>query len=303
MFFMLSGFLFSPDQAVKTFLFKKLKSIVIPYFCTGTIIILYELYDAATKSTLSWKFVVDEFLALLIQRRTWTIWFLGALLVVNLLLYFLKKLIKNDVIVTIISFAFAVLGLLYYHFGGDKLPWDIDAAVCVLPFFFGGYLIRKHLPYFREKLKKKLKVFILFAFFLAVNIITGLINYHSGKVITDVFAMRYGFAPLFYLSAFSGSIAVILFSVLVSPKPIRYIGKNSLTYFAFHQTIMLPVTYAMLSRAHITIDKSSEWWVMILYWILVLFIINFRLTIWNFVLTHTRFSFIVGKWKKKTQQT
>ena len=299
LFFFLSGFLFKADVTVKQFVTSKLKSIVIPYFCTGVLIILYELYHASCMNTLTWKFVGEQFKLLVIQRRTWTIWFLAALLVVNIIAFVLKKLLKKDLFVAVAVVVMAVLGLIYYSKGGDKLPWDIDVALPALPFFFGGYLLRQHFGWFKERFGKKRNALILFAVSLAISIVTALINYKSTHVITDMFGMKYGFAPLMYFSAFAGITAVLAFSSLFTVQPFRYIGANSLTYFAFHQTIVLPLTYTALNVAHITISNESLWWEMVLYWLLILFILIARLTVWNFFLVNTRLSFIVGKWRKK----
>lgn len=302
LFFFLSGFLFKPEVSVKRFALSKLKSIVIPYFCTGVIIIIYELFRASCWGGLTWEYVGEQFKLLLIQRRTWTIWFLAALLVVNIATYFLQKVFRKDIIVWVLCALIAAGGLIYYSKGGDKLPWDVDVAMPAMPFFYTGYLLKKHLGTFTERLAKKSSVVKALIMCLVGSIITAMINYKSTRTITDMFGMKYGFAPLMYISAFAGIAAILLLSSLFTFNPIHYIGMNSLTYFAFHQTIMMPLTYAALDMAHITINAESEWWVMILYWLLVLVIINIRLTVWNFVLTNTRLGFIVGKWRKMTSK-
>ena len=298
LFFFLSGFLFRSDVGVKQFVGSKLKSIVIPYFCTGIIIIIYKFYAAACVNQLSWSYVLEEFKLLVIQRHTWTIWFLAALLVVNLIAYGLKQLLRSDVAVGIAVVLLAAAGLIYYRLGGDKLPWDIDVALPAMPFFFGGTLVRRYLGSIKERIGGRLRLALVGCGALAVSIVTAMINYRTSGVITDMFGMRYGIAPLMYLSAFAGIAAVTAFSALVTIRPLRYLGANSLTYFAFHQKIVLPLTYTALNAAHIVIRADTPWWEMILYWLMVLAIILIRLTAWNFILAHTKLAFIVGKRKR-----
>ena len=299
LFFFLSGFLFKPDVTVKRFALSKLRSIVIPYFCTGLLIIVYEIYHAACLSKLTWEFVGEQFRLLLVQRRTWTIWFLAALLICNIIAFALKKLLKKDLFVFIACVLIASGGLLYYHFGGDKLPWDVDVALPAMVFFIVGYLVKKHIGSFQKIFYNKKITVIAFAICLIISIATSRAHYEVTRVITDMFGMKYGNAPLFYFCAFSGIAAVVLFSTLFTIQPFHYIGANSLTYFAFHQTIVLPLTYSALAAAHITINNDTQWWVMILYWLMVLVIINLRLTVWNVALTHSPFGFIIGKRRKK----
>ena len=298
LFFFLSGFLFRPDVPLKQFARAKLKSILIPYFCTGIIIIGYELYGAACKSKLTWDFALEELKQLVFQQRKWTIWFLAALLIVNILAYVLKKLLRSDIAVGIAVVLLAAAGLIYYCLGGNKLPWDIDVALPAMPFFFGGTLVRRCLGSIKERIGGRLRLALVGCGALAVSIVTAMINYRTSGVITDMFGMRYGIAPLMYLSAFAGIAAVTAFSALVTIRPLRYLGANSLTYFAFHQTIVLPLTYTALNAAHIVIGADTPWWEMVLYWLMVLAIILIRLTAWNFILAHTKLAFIVGKRKR-----
>ena len=297
LFFFLSGFLFRPDVGIGQFVRAKLRSIVTPYFCTGIIIIGYELYSAACAGRLTWAYVLEEGKQLLIQQRKWTIWFLAALLIVNILSYGIKKLLRSDIAFGIASVLLAVGGLIYYRLGGGTLPWDVDVALMAMPFFFGGYLLRKRLGFIRERFGSRKRMVPLVCCLLTVSIVTAMINFYATGAPIDMFSMRYGIAPLMYLSAFAGIGAVTTFSVLVTVRPLRYLGSNSLTYFAFHQTIVLPLTYTALTAAHIVIDSATPWWGMVLYWLLVLAMILVRLTAWNFILVHTRLAFIVGKRK------
>ena len=57
----------------------------------------------------------------------------------------------------------------------------------------------------------------------------------------EMFYSTYGFPPFTFISAFTGIFAVVIFSTFFTLKPIKYIGENSLFYYAWHQTILIPI--------------------------------------------------------------
>lgn len=56
-----------------------------------------------------------------------------------------------------------------------------------------------------------------------------------------MFNSSYGFAPLTFLAAFSGIYCMLLFSQWFHFGMVEYIGKNSMLYFAWHQSILMPL--------------------------------------------------------------
>ncbi len=69
--------------------------------------------------------------------------------------------------------------------------------------------------------------------------------------------------------------------------PIRYIGENSMIYYAWHQTIMIPVVDRVLSKMGIVAEMVQN--------ILALVIIIIGLTVCNWVIMKLRWQRMLGK--------
>lgn len=93
LFFFLSGYMFKENLDFKSFLLKKTKSLVVPYFCIGAFLLLFNF---AFKYGFS--FTTDflkEIVKFFMARRMFTIWFFVALFFSELIFYFLVKYLKK----------------------------------------------------------------------------------------------------------------------------------------------------------------------------------------------------------------
>lgn len=57
----------------------------------------------------------------------------------------------------------------------------------------------------------------------------------------DMYYGQYGVEPITYLGAFSGILLIILLAWKFDGKVICYLGRNSMIYYAWHQTIVIPL--------------------------------------------------------------
>ena len=119
LFFFLSGFLFRADRPI------------IPA-------------EAALAGSAAgfWKRVGEMSLEVLAQRRLWPIWFLACLFLLEILAYWLLRLVKKPVPLALTAAAMGAAGILYAKAGLPVLPWNLDACFGVMPFFIGGYLLK-----------------------------------------------------------------------------------------------------------------------------------------------------------------
>lgn len=296
LFFFLSGYVFSEKYSFKKFFQKKVKCLLIPYFCLGFVMTIFFVLRTYPLS----QDIITPFLNILknvlVQKRWWTLWFLACLFFLNIFYYLLSKLFKNrsgylHVTVVILT----LVGLLYYHFGGEPLFWNVDVCLTALPFFHIGYCCRK--KQFLDKYIFSRNPIYLGAIFLFLNVFTGLLNYKlTGGVGTlEMYRSVYGIVPLTYISAFSGLFVIIIFSYRFTNKAIQYIGSNTLLYYAWHQTIMMPLVDDFYKKIGIfqTGPLSSE--LNMVRILLSLFLICFVLTILNLMIQKTRLRFIIGK--------
>jgi hypothetical protein len=145
-----------------------------------------------------------------------------------------------------LKFAFSValvyIGIYYYRCGGQPLPWNIDVCFTATIFFCCGYLLKKHGKYFDYVKNKRISAIILFFILGISNIVFGYLTHKISGNGMEMFDSTYGFPPFTFISAFAGIFAVIIFSTFFTFKPLRYIGENSLFYYAWHQTILIPIT-------------------------------------------------------------
>lgn len=295
LFFFLSGYLFSTGKNLKDFALKKLRSIVLPYFVFGSVMVLYCVYDSVKNNYYSEQWLSDLVRHVVVQDHWWTIWFLACILVLNVMMYPMVRLLKRGWALALTAGLLAAAGLLYYRFGGGFLPWNIDVAFCAMPFFCCGYLVRGHKAAFAELVsgvKRKLCVFLACA---AGNILFCWLNYkHCGQV-PDMLAMRYGAAPLMYLSAFFGIVAVLIVSKCLNLKPIFFIGANSLVYFTLHQTVIMPIVKNQMAYVRFTIAAGDPAGKMLLYWGIEMAAMLLILTAITMLINGTKLHYLIGK--------
>ena len=105
---------------------------------------------------------------------------------------------------------------------------------------------------------------------------------------------RYGCTPLTFLSAFAGIACVIIVSKWTSIRAIEYIGRYSMLYFAWHQTIMIPVSIELLNYFKFSITESTPLGVFIAYKFAQLLIILAVITICNEIIRRTKLKFMLG---------
>jgi fucose 4-O-acetylase-like acetyltransferase len=106
----------------------------------------------------------------------------------------------------------------------------------------------------------------------------------------DIYWNNYGFAPLTYLSAFAGIFCVIIISYNTNIKSIEYIGRNSLIYFAWHQTIMIPIINKVYWVTNIYKYKALSLPLEILSFLMICI----TLTIADYIIRNTKLCFMLG---------
>jgi hypothetical protein len=119
------------------------------------------------------------------------------------------------------------------------------------------------------------------------------LNVNSTGVRVDFFYSNINIVGITYLVAFIGITMMVLVSMGYNNKLIRYIGENSLLYFAWHQTIIFPV----LSRICWKIDviQYDVYHGTYLFPCITFFSTFFIITILNEIISHSNYKFILGK--------
>ena len=295
LFFILSGFTFNKETTFSTFLAKKSKSLLLPYLCLGGVILIYYVLAAIISDRFSMAFLLDLLLQFLLQRRFLTLWFITALFLLNVISYPLLKLIKNKTLLFFISLGIGIIAMVYYSLGGGYVFWNLDASFAAMPFFVIGHICKCNHENIKTFFDKKIKIFVALIIFLAVNILVLILNISIGYKVLDMYSSEYGCQPLTYLSAICGSFAIIMLSHLFTWKPIIYIGKNSLLYFAWHFNLILPIITKVLELCGITLIGYSHIVVNFIFKIILLVVILLICTVCNLIIEKTKLKFMIGK--------
>ena len=141
LFFFLSGLLY-PGCEKYTFIqfaWRRFKGLVIPYFTLGAVIALffccvYAWYHEPTSSYL------EMMRSFLVQEHYWTIWFLAALYLTQLIYYGIDWCFHRwKYAVFVASVVVCLFGLFRYRMGWGSLPWNLDVAFVSQFFFHLGY--------------------------------------------------------------------------------------------------------------------------------------------------------------------
>jgi len=179
-------------------------------------------------------------LQLLIQKRQFTIWFLACLFILNILFYFVEKYLKRDIYIVVASIVCVIFGLYYYRNGGKELLWNIDVCFTAMPFFACGFICNRNNEII-DKIIKPNNYLLYIILFTVLNIVLTYFNIKLSGSTLEMYFNVYGKPILTYPAAFFGIFAVILISKKYERELIKYIGRNSLLYFAWHQVIFMPI--------------------------------------------------------------
>ena len=240
LFIFLSGMLFNGGtKTAKDFFVSKIKRIAVPYYFWA---LIFFGISVIVPLLLTHTFEFDpSCIKYIYMGRKTALWFLGLTFCLNAVFFVLSKAFKSKLLpIGIVCAALSVGAMIYYYrLGGGDLWFNFDAACASIPFFFAGYWFKNN-SLSREKLTelKPLLKIALTVILLAVNIALNAINCRIYKTHADMFYNSYLNPVLFFLSAFAGIAAIILISTMINSKALRYIGKNSMTYFILHQSIV-----------------------------------------------------------------
>lgn len=172
LFFLLSGYVFGLKYDFRTFVNKKIHSIVIPYITLGIPMIIFKILSYYHASTLDISTIKELIVDFCLQRRFWTLWYIACLFWLNIIFYIIVSKLKKIKCIVFVSFMMFWIGIMYYHFGGKSLPWNIDVCLTCNFVFCSGFWLKNNYINIREKITIISSV-ILFIFFGVINLIFG----------------------------------------------------------------------------------------------------------------------------------
>ena len=139
-----------------------------------------------------------------------------------------------------------------------RLPWSIDTAIINLPFYYVGYLLRKHQTH-----KGKGRLLNLNWICATLVLLVGsLLAFINGYV--NLRNAYYGFIPLFYIAAVLICVGIWNFSRIIDSfsklrlvcGSLQRIGRESIVYLCTNQIVIMVVTLGM-EKLHIDMYAST----------------------------------------------
>lgn len=237
LFFCVSGYFFRCQDNFKTFFIRKSKEYLIPYIFCSIVIAIFELMrDEFNIGTF-----VNSLLLFGVQKRYTTLWFLTSLYLTVILFWCICKVCRNNNIKILkCSIILSVIFICFDEYVNISLPWNLDTAFIALIFIAFGYILRQNNLLDKMINSNRKPMYIIL--FCGINIGGTIINYWGCNETYEMYYGSYGIFPLTISAACSGTLAIILLSTYVRKKSVlEWIGKNSMSFFAFHQSIGMAI--------------------------------------------------------------
>lgn len=299
LFFFVSGYLFTMKDSFGEFLKNKCRRILIPYVCLGILQALFQGFwqgrnpfgEPWFQSGVFW----GNLWGLLIQKRMWTFWFIACLFWLNLLFYVIVRYVKKEKVRALVVILITAAGICYYRLGGNSLLWNVDVCLTALLFFYVGFWC-KNTDFINLHILSVKHKWGVFAGFVLLDVVAAFVNYNLSGQFLEFFNRMYGIAPLTYLGAFAGVFAVIILADACHGfGPLQYIGANSMLFYAWHQTMLLPLTEVLFQKMNLF---QGDWLSVGAYYgrlVLATVIICAVSAILNEIIVRMKLGFIVGK--------
>lgn len=240
LFFFISGFLFSLERnpKFKVFIWKKFKTIIVPYVMFSLISILAVFLIGEYPIQIN-----NTILELIVSTRNKTtinnaLWFLTTLFVLEVIYYLGLKLVKRHWIMLILCLAVSYL-CYDYMFSSPGLPFTVDQASYFIVFYAVGNLFREY-----KIVERKLFVYISYICII-LNVIQLLRPQSFNKWMHII---PYSHKIEMLIAVIISLIGIITFITLAQKvsesKWMTHIGKNSLIIFGLH----LPIAFMTIDR-------------------------------------------------------
>lgn len=255
-FFFISGYTFHSGTGFRQYAVKKTRTLMIPYFVFSSVSILIFLFLGSVASAglgvaVTSTELLPNILGMLYASGAtgymkWNLplWFLPCMFASSLLFYWLRKVIdaagkhekENLAFAGLLGAALLVSFLNYRYFHITKLPFGLETAVYMLPFFIAGSWMKAQS---KPESADKFKLCFLGGLLLCAGAAVALSN--PGRV--DYVSSWYSNLVLFYLSAFLSVFGYILLCRQLPLCRLGYVGRNSLAILVMHK---FPIVFMQL---------------------------------------------------------
>lgn len=261
LFFIVSGYLikYEGQCSFLDYLKKKSKGIMCPYFIFSILSFLYwfiiERKFRGEGITIDTNIIRNIFLNIFVMKvdsnlllSNVVLWFLPCLFFSNILFYFIRRIDKRYIRITIVFFIFIIGYIL--NLKSIILPFAVETVCISVMFIDIGFEIKN---INLNNINKFIGIFSIMFYIIAVVF--------NGKV--GMLAHMYGNPILFILGAVSGTGIIYIISIYISRlKRISniaiYMGLNSLTIMLVHEPLKRIIIVVASGILHIPVSNIRE---------------------------------------------
>ncbi|MCR5610008.1 MAG: acyltransferase [Lachnospiraceae bacterium] len=232
-FFFASGYTFSVKRKFGEFFINKVRTILVPFLFFGVINILATQVITLSEQEPLKEQLVNFFLQ--IRGKGDELWFLACIFVVFIVFYPIVKYIHNVYVFIILITIMSLTDVIYTVNGGGPLPWHLQ-LIGVSCFFMGlGNLYKR---YWEEKMEHFMGNGVFAIISVIVYALFIILNYYVFDD-ADICFNSYGKnIPFYYIFSFIALVmAVSLAKNSGEYKFIKFVGANTMVYFALHGKI------------------------------------------------------------------
>ncbi|MCD8031948.1 MAG: acyltransferase [Bacteroides sp.] len=244
LYFFISGLFFKSYEGFRGFALRKINKLLIPFlfFYVGAFLLKYVVWLVAPgtfQQPVSWNELLLIFQGHSLIKFNPPIWFLVALFNCNILFYLVHYLRKR---VGLMFFAILLTGATGFYLGKNQIviPLYIDIAMTALPFYAGGFWIRRYNFFlFPHRLDKLIPVVVILSaciLYFSSSSPGMRTNNYSGNIFQ------------LYIAAFAGIFSIMLLCKKIKHIPVvSYLGRYSIITLSIHGPI-LHFSYPLATR-------------------------------------------------------
>ena len=235
-FFFVSGYLFKDGSSFIEVLEQRIRTLLLPFVLLGSLMVLTSEFFSINDTHVGLK---ESFMELFVQyghAHINTMWFIPSLFFYSIVFYFLLKLSKKwcDIMVAILCF---VVNWIYiYIIKGINLPYELQWTGFACFYMYIGVIYKKHELMLANyvNLRSCFIGLLIYVFFITILDKSGCyyFNFYGSPFFIDALMLT-----------ILGIWIMLCLAKFVRTPFLRFVGANSLLYFAFHGKAMSFVNY------------------------------------------------------------
>lgn len=236
LFFFISGYLVKQAKLNDNFwgyAAKQFRALIVPYFFFGFLLFGFLILENVVKNGPPFDYLEHVYHLIYGIGRDYrfigVLWFFTCLFCVSIYYYLLRKMFNaSQAVFVSLVLGFTISELSNYI--SFRLPWNLELAGVTLFFYaVGNFVSLLDIKALLHDFDRRLFVIVG----MVATIVTVMGAFTNGRV--DMNGMQFGNPFLFYLTALSGIIVVVIVGIFIKQnKPMEYLSQNTIVLYPMH---------------------------------------------------------------------